>query len=44
LNKFKLDREGVLKSIVSRPADYLFNNALINATGIRLAATWETVS
>jgi hypothetical protein len=35
LSKFKLDREGVLKSVRSRPADYLFNNALINATGIQ---------
>ena len=34
--KFQLDREGVLKSITSRPADYLFNNALINATSIQV--------
>jgi hypothetical protein len=34
--KFKLDREGVLKSIASRPADYLFNNALINATSVQV--------
>lgn len=36
VGKFKLDREGVMKSIASRPADYLFNNALINATSVQV--------
>ena len=35
--KFKLDREAVAKSIASRPADYLFNNALINAVSVQAA-------
>jgi hypothetical protein len=33
--KMKMDRADVLKSITSRPADYLFNNALINAVSVQ---------
>ena len=42
--KFKLDREAVAKSIASRPADYLFNNALINAVSVQAAVILATAS
>jgi subtilisin family serine protease len=34
--KLKLDHDAVVKNLASRPADYLFNNALINALSVQV--------